>query len=113
MSEDKFERKMHEMRQVAAAYAQVKGELAYLEQFRKSKKAILMKDAEAQGYASAAMQEREAYAHTEYVQLLEALKIVTADAEDLRWKLVMFQTEFDRWRTIQANRRQERVNHGA
>ena len=50
----------------APRYAKAKAERIYLEEFRKTKKALLMKVAMEAGYESAAAQEREAYAHPEY-----------------------------------------------
>jgi len=43
-------------------YAQAKGELTYLEEFRKSKKAMLMKTAMSNGIKTVAAAEIEAYA---------------------------------------------------
>lgn len=101
------EKQFHEMEQVAQQYAKAKADRVYLEQYRKSKKALLMKEAELQGHKTSAQQEREAYAHAEYVQLLEGLRAATEAEESLRWKLTLFQTRFDTWRTQQANQRAE------
>ena len=55
----------------APRYAKAKAERIYLEEFRKTKKALLMKVAMEAGYESAAAQEREAYAHPDYQVLLK------------------------------------------
>ena len=52
-------------------YAQAKADRTYLEEFRKSQKAMLMKDAEVEGHKTSAAQEREAYAHPGQVVRLQ------------------------------------------
>ena len=52
----------------APSFAKAKAQRVYLEEFRKSKKALLMKDALAKGIEAANAQEREAYADPEYLQ---------------------------------------------
>jgi hypothetical protein len=95
------------IRDNAPLYAKAKSERVYLEEFRKSKKALLMADAEKAGHKSAAMQEREAYAHPEYMQLLEGLKNAVEEEEKFRWLMVAAQAKIEAWRTIEANRRAE------
>lgn len=95
------------IRDNAPAYAQAKAQRVYLENFRKSKKAMLMRDAELKGHKTAAMQEREAYADAEYIQTLEALQIATAEEERLRWLMVAAEAKIECWRTIEATRRAE------
>jgi hypothetical protein len=87
-------------------YAQAKGELTYLEEFRKSKKAMLMKTAIADKRAkSAAAAEMEAYADVEYVELLKGIAAATEAAEGLRWGLVAAQARVDVWRSLEASNR--------
>lgn len=93
----------------ATAYAQ----RTYLEEFRKSKLAILMKSAEINGYSSAASQEREARADKEYLDLLEALRVATEESEKLRWQLEVAKLGVAVWQTTQANERLERKAYGA
>ena len=86
-------------------YAQAKGELTYLEEFRKSKKALLMKTAMTNGAKSAAQAEMEAYADVEYIELLKGLKAAVEAAEGLRWGLVAAQARIDVWRSQEASNR--------
>lgn len=95
------------IRDNAPAYAKAKSERVYLEEFRKSKKALLMRSAEESGHKSAAIQEREAYAHPEYMQLLDGLRCAVEEEERLRWLIVAAQAKIEAWRTIEANRRAE------
>lgn len=95
------------IRDNAPAYAKAKSERIYLEEFRKSKKALLMREAEIAGHKSAVAQEREAYAHDEYMALLEGLRAAVEQEEALRWLIVGAQAKIEAWRTIEANRRAE------
>lgn len=98
------------IRDNAPLYAKAKSERIFLEEYRKSKKALMMREAEQAGHKTAAMQEREAYAHPEYVQVLEGLKCAVEEEERLRWLIVGAQAKIEAWRTIEANRRAEAKN---
>ena len=75
-------------------YAKAKAERIYLEEFRKSLKAMLMQRSKEQAVNA---QERDAYSDPEYVKLLE----------ELRWGLTAAQAKIEVWRTEQANARAE------
>ena len=89
----------------APKYAKAKAERIYLEEFRKTKKALLMKVAMEMGYESAAAQEREAYAHPEYQELLKGLAVSIEEEETLKWMLTAAQMKSEIWRTESANER--------
>ena len=57
--------------QNAGTFAKAKANRVYIEEFRKSKKAILI---QLSGQKVISAQERDAYAHDEYVELLDALR---------------------------------------
>lgn len=95
------------IRDHASKYAKAKADRVHLEEFRKSKKALLMREAEIAGHKSAVAQEREAYAHPDYMALLDGLKAAVEQEESLRWLIVAAQAKFEAWRTIEANRRIE------
>lgn len=101
------EARFAELETLAAAYAAAQAELDHLQEFRKSKKAILMKDAEMGGVTSAVMQERDAYRNVEYLDLLDGLQEATENALKLKWQLTIAQMKFEYWRTTQANKRAE------
>ncbi|CAB5156156.1 hypothetical protein UFOVP150_51 [uncultured Caudovirales phage] len=96
------------IRDTSSKYAKAKAERIYLEEFRKSKKSLLMRDAEIAGHKSAATQEREAYAHEEYVQLLEALRSAVESEETLRWQITAASAKIEVWRSLSANERMEK-----
>ena len=86
----------------APKYAKAKSERVYIEQFRKTKKALLMNQSQ---QSSVAMKEVEAYAHPEYLEVLEGLKAATETEEALRWQLTAAQARMEIWRTQSANNR--------
>ncbi len=91
----------------APAFAKAKSKRVYLEEFRKSKKALLMKDALLKGIEAANAQEREAYSHPDYLELLEGLAAAIEVEETLKWHLEAARMRTDIWRTEQANARME------
>jgi hypothetical protein len=91
----------------ASRYAQAKANRIFIEEFRKSKKALLMKDALARGYEAVNAQEREAYSDSEYLEVLKGIKDATAEEEELRWKLEAAKMRVDVWRTEQATARSQ------
>lgn len=88
-------------------YAKAKAERIYLEEWRKSKKALLMKQALAAGFEAANAQEREAYADPDYRMVLEALKTAIEAEESIRWGLVAAEAAIEVWRSKEASARQE------
>jgi len=88
-------------------YAKAKAERIYLEEFRRSKRSILMQQAQVNGHQTAAAQEREAYADPEYIALLEGLKAAVEAEEEIRWGLVAAEARIGVWRSREASSRQE------
>lgn len=86
-------------------YSKAKAQRIYLEEFRKSKKALLMQEAFMAGVETMAAQERDAYARTEYQELLKGLQEAVEIEEKLKWQLTGAQLRVDIWRTNQANNR--------
>lgn len=86
-------------------YAKAKAERVYLEEFRKSKKALLMQEALMAGVDTMAGQERDAYARSEYRELLDGLKAAIEIEEKLKFQLIGAQLRVDIWRTNQVNNR--------
>jgi len=86
----------------AGKFAAAKAQRVYLEEFRKSKKAILM--AQCTDKAANA-REQYAYSHSEYLALLDGLKAAVEVEEKLKWDLVAAQARIEIWRTQSANNR--------
>lgn len=104
MSDDSInpQRNLRRMYEYAPLYAKAKAQRVYLEEFRKSLKAKLMKDC---AESAIGAQEREAYAAPEYVQLLEGLREAVEQEETLRWRLVQAQAAIEVWRSQEASNR--------
>jgi hypothetical protein len=95
------------IRDNAERYAQAKADRVYTEEFRKSKKALLMKDAMLNGIEAVNAQEREAYSNPEYVELLKGIAEAILIEETLKWQMMAASMRVDVWRTEQANARME------
>ena len=99
------------IRNKAPAYGEAKAQRVYLEEFRKSKKALLMKDALEMGYEAANAQEREAYADPAYHQLLKGLAAAIELEETLRWEIEAARLDIEIFRSREAtNRLQDRAH---
>ena len=99
------------IRDKAPAYGESKAQRVYLDEFRKSKKALLMKNALEMGYEAANAQEREAYADPTYLQLLKGLAAAIEKEETLRWEIEAARLDVEIWRTREAtNRLQDRAH---
>ena len=82
--------------------AKAKAERVYLEEYRKSLKALLMA---ASKQTSAALQERDAYADKSYTDHLTALRHAVEAEEALRWRMVVSQAAIEVWRSQEASNR--------
>lgn len=90
------------IRDNADSLASAKATRIYLEQFRKSKKALLFNSAPEGTIQS---KESYAYAHAEYILLLDNLKIAVEEEERLKWMMVAAQAKIDVWRSENASAR--------
>lgn len=86
----------------SAEYAQAKAQVTYLEEWRKSKKAMLFSTAIGNTIAD---KDNYAYSHPEYLAVLDGLKEAVEKAETLRWMLVAAQARIDVWRSQEASNR--------
>ena len=93
------------IREKAAAYGEAKAQRVYLEEFKRSKRALLMKDSLLLGEKAVNAQEREALADPEYLQLLKGLAVAIEREETLRWQIEAAKLDIEIWRTRQANER--------
>jgi hypothetical protein len=109
VTDDDVEAALDFLRKNAFVAAKARAERIYLEEFRKSKKAILMKEAAAKHNGpndlAIGAQERDAYASEEYQTLLLGLKAAVENDEKCRFGALSAQAVIDAWRTQQANER--------
>jgi hypothetical protein len=90
--------------QNAAKFAKAKAERTYIEHYRKSLKAMLMKRSMETAIGA---QEREAYAHPDMLELIKGLQVAVEIEEKLKWDITAAELRVDIWRTEQANHRSE------
>jgi hypothetical protein len=86
----------------AGKFAAAKAQRVYLEEFRKSKKALLMAQSSAK---TSAEREQYAYGHEDYLGLLGGLKAAVEVEEKLKWDLEAARLRVEIWRTRSANNR--------
>jgi hypothetical protein len=86
----------------AGKFAAAKAQRVYLEEFRKSKKALLMAQSSAKTVGE---REQYAYGHEDYLGLLGGLKAAVEVEEKLKWDLEAARLRVEIWRTRSANNR--------
>lgn len=107
-----IEKLIQEWRSEVDNYSQAAAQYEYLYEFRKSKLALLMNEALSQGIEAANAQERYARSHSEYVTLLEGLRVAKEKAENLRWRMKIAEAQISVWQTKEANQRAEFKKYG-
>ena len=85
-------------------YAKAKSDRMYLEEFRKSRKAQLMSQA---GTEVLGKQETYAYAHGDYIEILQGIREAVELEEKYRWLMTTAQAKISVWQTEQYNARLE------
>ena len=91
----------------AGKFAQAKANRIYLEEFRKSKKALLMNQSTEKTVNA---REQYAYSHDEYLALLEGLKAAVEVEEKLKWELEAARLRVEIFKTQSfADRQQDRT----
>lgn len=93
---------LREMWRTGPKLAQAKANRVYLEEYRKTLKAVLMQQSDAK---TAVDREADAYAHVDYFQHLQALRAAVEEEERLRWVMVTHSAAVEVWRSQSANER--------
>jgi hypothetical protein len=88
----------------APLYAKSKADRIFLDEFRKSRKAQLQSQA---GTEVLGKQETYAYAHADYIQILEGIREAVEREERYRWLMTAAQARIEVWRTEQYSARIE------
>jgi hypothetical protein len=88
----------------AEPYSKAKATRIYLEGFLKSRKAQLMSQA---GTEVLGKQETYAYAHHDYIEILEGIRQAVETEEKYRWLMTAAQARIECWRTEQYSARIE------
>jgi len=88
----------------APLYAKAKSDRMFLEEFRRSKHAQLKSLAKTEVLGK---QETYAYAHADYIQILEGIREAVELEERYRWLMTAAQARISVWQTEQNNARLE------
>ncbi len=83
-------------------YGSAKANVIYLQEFRKSKKSLLMNQSDAKTESA---KESYAYAHEEYQDHLQSIRIAIQEYESIRWKMIAAQAKIDVWRSLESSAR--------
>jgi len=97
IEEQDVERATQWMIENAAKAASARASREYLEAYRKTLKAQLMREFSTLPLGA---QEREAYADARYVEHLAALKVAIEDDERMRWLMTAAETKVSAWQTM-------------
>lgn len=92
---DSIEKSLHFINKQADEYAKAKSNRVYLEEYRKTLKAMLMNEAEQEGRKTGQERESYAYADQRYIDLLKGLREALEVEERLRWKLLSARENID------------------
>jgi hypothetical protein len=95
IGEINIERALDFIRDEAVNYGKAKADRVYLEQFRKTKKALLMNEKEGAQH----IRESYAYAHPDYKDVLKGIQAAIEREEELKWKITAAQLKVEVWRT--------------
>jgi hypothetical protein len=93
----------------APLYAQAKANRMYLEEMRKSVKAKLMKGCQETVLGK---QEIYAYAHPDYIEILEGIKAAVEQEENYRWMMAAAQARVEVFKVNEYTKRAEIRNVG-
>ncbi len=92
------------IRDNAKPYAAAKANVTYMMEYRKTLKAILMRECTEKTESA---KESYAYSHPDYIKHLDGLKEAVAIAEQHRWWMVGAEAKIEIWRSLESTNRAE------
>ncbi len=95
------------IRDKAKEYGEALGNREYLKEFRKSKKSLLIIQAEQEGIKGQQAREAYAYAHEDYLFLLDGLQAAIQHEAQLRMQIKAAELRIEVWRSQNARARAE------
>lgn len=102
ITDDDIEKALDYLRDRAPIAAKAKAERIYMEEYRKTVKAQIMRENDNRALGA---QEAIAYADARYTQHLKAMREAIEADEYNRWMLVAAEAKIEAWRSQQANQR--------
>ena len=106
IAEDDIEKAVDFLRDSAPEIAKARARLAYVTEYRKSLKAILMSESKAN---TSAEREQLAYCNSAYLRHLKEIESATLDFEKLRAQREGAMMKIEAWRSMNANYRSIKV----
>ena len=95
------------IRTKAKEHAEALASREYLKEFRKSKKAMLINEAEKKGVKGQQARESYAYAHGDYITLLDGLRVAIERECELRHLIKASELRIEVWRSQQSRAKAE------
>jgi len=102
ISESDIDRTLDWLVKNAGPAAAARAARLHIEEFRKTKKALLMAQSDAKTIAD---REAYAYSHPEYIELLEGYRAAVEADERFRWLQETAHIRIETWRTLCSNAR--------
>ena len=90
------------LRDNAEEYGRCRATVIYLQEFRKSKKSLLMNQSDLKTESA---KEAFAYAHEEYQDHLATIRVAIEEYESMRWMMIAAQAKIDVWRSLESSAR--------
>ena len=110
ITDTEAEKALDYIRDNATKAAQARANRIYVEEYRKTIKAQLMKESMKESAdLPLGAQEREAYSDVKYVQHLNAIREAVEQDEYFRWMLTAAEAKLKCWQTQSANNRKGMV----
>ena len=106
ITDTEAEKALDYIRDNATKAAQARANRIYVEEYRKTIKAQLMKES---ADLPLGAQEREAYSDVKYIQHLNAIREAVEQDEYFRWMLTAAEAKLKCWQTQSANNRRGMV----
>jgi len=100
ITDEEIEKAVDWLRDNADESAKSRATRIYMEEYRKSLKALLMKK---HVELPISAQEREAYADKDYINHLRAIKLAVEKDEKMRFLRVSAEAKIEAWRSMSAN----------
>lgn len=102
-----IEKPLTYIRDKAKEYAQALSDREHLKEYRKSKKAMLINEAEQKGIKGQQARESYAYSHQEYIELLDGLRVAIEREAAIRMQIKAAELRIEVWRSQNARAKAE------
>ncbi len=102
ITDEQAEKALDYLRDNADKTAAARANRIYMEEYRKSLKAIIMSEYVGEPVNA---QERYAYSDPRYIEHLQSIKEAVKQDEQAKWMMTAAEAKLEAWRTMSANNR--------